>query len=148
MKRIWRLYRVLKPVCIGTSYLFTSMTILLLLLYTLCGKEAYLPVEAVWMLLLLSFGSSALQKLLLNSRMSERFWYPARFAVYLCLAAALAYGCLFVLMADRLPVSGRFAVIPILAAGILCCGGLELFNRYRMHMYNTLLEQYKKRKRL
>ena len=29
------------------------------------------------------------------------------------------------LTADRLPVSGRFAVIPILAAGILCCGGLE-----------------------
>ena len=54
----------------------------------------------------------------------------------------------FVLMADRLPVSGRYAVIPILAAGILCCGGLEFFNRYRMHMYNTLLEQYKKRKKI
>ena len=148
MKRIWSLYRVLKPVCIGTAYLFTSTSVLSLAAYTLWGRGADIPVKAVWVLLLFSFGCSTIQKLLLGSRVSERFWYPARFAVYLCLAAALAYGCLFVLMADRLPVSGRFAVIPILAAGILCCGGLELFNRYRMHMYNTLLEQYKKRKKI
>ena len=148
MKRIWNLYRVLKPVCIGTAYLFTSTSVLSLAVYTLWSGGEDIPVKAVWMLLLFSFGCSALQKLLLGSRISERVWYPARFAAYLCLAAALAYGCLAALAVNGLPVSGRFAALPILAAGILCCGGLELFNRYRMHMYNTLLEQYKKRKRL
>ena len=148
MKRIWSLYRVLKTVCIGTAYLFTSTSALSLAVYTVWDMGESVPVKAVWLLLLFSFGCSALQKLLLGSRISERFWYPARFAVYLCLSAALACGCLFVLSAGSLPVSGRFAVFPILAAGIFCCGGLEFFNRYRMHMYNTLLEQYKKRKKI
>lgn len=148
MRFVWKLYRALKPVCIGASYLFTAITVLALSVYTACGQVEFLPVSAVWMFLLFSLGSAAFQKLLLGSRVSERFWYPARFAAYLCLCAALAYGCLGVLASDRVPVFGETAAILILGAGILCCGGLELFNRYRMHMYNTLLEQYKKRKKI
>ena len=40
------------------------------------------------------------------------------------------------------------AAFPVVLIGVFSCLSLELFNRYRAYMYNTLLQQYKKRKQI
>lgn len=144
MKYMIRLYRILKPVCIYTSYLFTGLTALCLIVNELTGRRFLLAEGFLWGMLAFSAGSAGLQRLFLGAEFPGRLPYPARLVLYGIGAALWGWACLCVLFA----LPGKTAAALIVGAGVLCCLGLEIFNRYRAHMYNTLLEQYKRRKRV
>lgn len=148
MKYLIRLYRILKPVCIYTSYLFTSLTVLCLTVNELTGRRLPFTAGFLWGLFAFSLGSIGLQKLLLDTVFFRTVPYPVRLILYGCAAMLWGYVCLNLGSASYAAGHARSALLPALAIGGLCCMGLEIFNRYRAHMYNTLLEQYKRRKKL
>lgn len=139
MKYAIRLYRLLKPVGIYTSYLFTSMTVLYLAANELAGRRFSVSSGLLWGLFAFSLGSIGLQRLLLGTELTEGLPYSPRLVLYACGTVLWGWLCL------RLSAA---ALAPAVVIGAGCCIFLELFNRYRAYMYNTLLEQYKKRKRL
>lgn len=147
MKFAVKLYRRLKPVCIYTSYLFTSLTMLFLVVHELSGRKIPFSEALLWALFFFSLGSIGLQRVFLGSDLLGKIPYVMRLALYACGTALWGYACLRILaVLYGMGSAVRTAWIPALLLGMLCCVGLELFNRYRAHMYNTLLEQYKKRK--
>lgn len=149
MKYMIRLYRILKPVCIYTSYLFTSLTVLCLAVNELTGRRMTFGSGFIWGLFVFSLGSIGLQRVFLEREFPAHFFYPVRLALYAFGIALWGYCCLNAASAFYgSGQMGREALAPALAAGVACGLGLELFNRYRAHMYNTLLEQYKRRKRI
>ena len=147
MKFIVRLYRLLKPVMVYTSYLFTALT------------AFYLPAQAVfpgllpfhagimWGILFFSLGSILAQRLILGSRLLEKLPYGFRLSLYLCAAGIWGCGCLYFLDIRYRTETDSAVFLPVLLSGLFCCAGFELFNRCRAHMYNTLLERYQKRRR-
>lgn len=147
MKYMIRLYRLLKPVIIYTSYLFTVLIVLYLMAQTVF--PGLLPFHAgmMWGILFFSLGSILAQKLLLSSSLLEKLPYVLRLFLYLCVAGIWGYGCLY--FSEMWYRTGTNPAVLLLAllAGLLCCIGFELFNSCRAYMYNTLLEQYKRRKR-
>lgn len=147
MKSMIKLYRMLKPVFIYTSYLFTSLCVLYLAVYELSGRQFPLTPGLLWGLFGFSLGSIGLQRLLIGSELLERVWYPIRLALYVCGTALWGSVCPGLFMALYGAEAAGEALLPALILGVLCCIGLEIFNRYRAHMYNTLLEQYKRRRR-
>lgn len=147
MKFAVKLYRLFKPVCIYTSYLFTSLTLLCLAVHELTGRKIPFSMGFLWALFFFSLGSICLQRVFLGSDLLGKVSYVIRLALYACGTVLWGYGCLRVFaVLYEMETAVRAALIPVLALGMLCCVGLELFNRYRAHMYNSLLEQYKKRK--
>lgn len=146
MKSIVRLYRLAKPVAVYTSYLFTALTVLYLLAQTVFSGSLPFHAGMIWGLLLFSLGSILIQRVLLGSRLLERRPYVLRLALYLCAAGVWGYGCLCVSEFLYQTGTNPAVFVPVLLAGLFCCAGFELFNRCRAHMYNTLLEQYKKRR--
>ncbi len=146
MKYIVRLYRLLKPVIIYTSYLFTVLTVLYLMAQAVVPGRLPFHAGMIWGLLFFSLGSILAQRLFLGSRLLEKLSYVFRLCLYLCSVGIWGYGCLY--FSEMLYQTGTDLVVFLLAllAGILCCAGFELFNRCRAHMYNVLLEQYKKRR--
>lgn len=68
-----------------------------------------------------------------------RLFYLGRLCLYL--GGAALWGVICLRFVDML-------ALPVLLLGIFGCLTLEMFNRYRVYMYNTLLQQYKKRKQL
>lgn len=147
MKSMIRLYRMLKPVFIYTSYLFTLLCVLCLAVYELSGKRFFLTPGLLWGLFVFSLGSIGLQRLLIGSGLLERVWYPIRLALYVCGTALWGSACLELFMTLYGEGAAGGALLLALILGVLCCMGLEVFNRYRTHMYNSLLEQYKRRRR-
>ena len=148
MKYIIRLYRLLKPVIIYTSYLFTVLTVFYLVAQTVFSDRLPFHAGMIWGILFFSMGSILAQRLFLGSSLLEKLPYVLRLCLYLCSAGVWGYGCLY--FSEMLYRTGTDLVVFLLAllAGILCCAGFELFNRCRAHMYNVLLEQYKKRRQL
>lgn len=146
MKYAMRCYRMLKPVCIHTSYIFTSLTVLYLAVYGLSGERIPLSAGLLWGLLAFSAVSAGLWKFFLGSKIFRRIPYALRLALYLC--GAILWGCAVLNLLKSLcqTRNGQNIGIFILAAGLLCCVCLELFNRYRTYMYNELLKKYKNRK--
>lgn len=146
MKDIIRCYRILKPVCIHTSYIFTSLSVLYLAVYGLSGGQISFSAGLLWGLLAFSAVSAGLWKLFLGSRPFRRLPYLLRLTLYLCGAALWGFVILNLLQSLSRAETGQNVGMLILTVGLLCCVCLELFNRYRTHMYNELLKQYKKRK--
>lgn len=149
MKYIIRLYRFVKPVCIYTSYLFTSLTVLYLAGGQATGWVLPFNPGILWGLFVFSLGSIGLGRVILGTRLLGRTAYFARLILYVCGMALWGYLCLDTACLFYVPEPGaRTALFLALAAGVICCVCFELFNRYRAYMYNTLLEEYKRRKRL
>lgn len=150
MRLMIRIYRLLKPVAVYTSYLFTALTLLYLTGHMVFPQ--FLPLHAgmLWGIFFFSLGSICAQRLLLGSGFLDSAPYAVRLLLYLCAAGIWGYGCLRFpeLFGARRCQAGADAAcfLLILPAGMFCCAGLELFNRCRAHMYNALLEQYKRRK--
>jgi len=148
MKRMIYLYRLLKPIFVNTSYLFTLVSLVYLIVYECLGRRFAFTDRTVWSLFLFSFGCILLKRLILNGRLAEKISYSLRFAIYICLTAALAYTCIFFFNLGNInDFSKKITIIFIILLGVICCCGLEIFNRYRTHMYNMLLEQYKRRRK-
>lgn len=152
MKAMIKIYRLFKPVVIYTSYLFTMLTLLYLTGHMIAPQTLRLEAGILWGIFFFSLGSILAQRVLLGSRLLEPVPYRVRLFLYLCAAGVWGYACLrFPEISDlwRYPVRTAPGVLfLILAAGLLGCAGFELFNRCRAHMYNALLEQYKRRRRL
>ncbi len=139
MKRIVKWYRLLKPVAVYTSYLFTASTVCYLGVYELSGRQMFFGAESLWGFLGFSLGSILLQRIIFGQRVGTRLCYLGRLLFYIGSATLWGMACL------------RFwhvAAFPVVLIGVFSCLSLELFNRYRAHMYNTLLQQYKKRKQI
>lgn len=148
MKHAVKLYRILKPVAVYTSYLFTVLTVLYLAI-SAAGPvfDVQLPFTpgVLWAFFFFSLGSMILQRVFFHTGLCERLSYPVRFVLYTGSAALWGGICLYA--GNMVWLSGPWsALVPALGAGILCCIGLELFNRRRARMYNLLLQQYKKRR--
>lgn len=148
MKYAVKLYRLLKPVCIYTSYLFTLLTILYLAVNELSGRRFPVTAGLLWGLFAFSLGSIGLQRIFLELEFKGRPHYPVRLALYVFSAALWGFVCLNIFCGMDGNNTARAALLPVLVLGVLSCAALEIFNRYRAHMYNTLLAQYKRRKRL
>lgn len=147
MKYMVRAYRLFKPICIYTSYLFTSVIMLCLVINELSERRLPFSVGFLWALFFFSLGSIGLQRVFLGLDLLEKVPYAARLFLYACGTVLWGCACLSIFsVLYEMEYAVRGALIPVLAVGMLCCVGLELFNRYRAHMYNTLLAQYKKRK--
>lgn len=146
MKYLIRLYRLLKPMIIYTSYLFTAFTILYLLAHVVFPGVLPFHAGMIWGILFFSMGSILAQRMVLGSELLHGLSYLPRLFLYLCAAGIWGYGCLrFFEMLYRTRTDLAVFLL-ILLFGLLCCAGLELFNRCRAHMYNTLLAQYKRRR--
>ncbi len=139
MKRMIKLYRFFKPIAVYTAYLYTFVTILYLCVYELSGRRFLFTPELLWGLFLFSLGSIGLQRLVFGPKRAARIWYPVRLFLYL--GAAFLWGIFCLRVTDA-------AALLVLLPGVFGCLSLEVFNRYRAHMYNTLLQQYKKRKQV
>lgn len=149
MKYIIWLYRSIKPVCIYTSYLFTSLTVLYMAGGALTGWLLPFNPGILWGLFVFSLGSIGLQRVIWGTGILGKTVYLAKLVLYVCGTVLWGYFCLNTACLFYNPGSdARAALFPALGAGVMCCVGFELFNRYRAHMYNTLLEEYKRRKRL
>ena len=148
MKYVVRLYRLCKPVAVYTSYLFTALSVGYLLAQAAFPERIPFHAGMMWGLLFFYLGSILAQRLLLGSTLLEGLPYTFRLFLYLCTAGIWGSGCLYV--SEMLYETGTGPAVPLLMlfAGLLGCGGFELFNRCRAHMYNALLEQYKRRKQL
>lgn len=149
MKHMIRLYRILKPVVIYTSYLFTVLTVLYLTVHMVYLRSLILNAAVLWGILFFSLGSILLQRVFLGSGFLAKIPYGFRLFLYLCAVGIWGYGCLYFsqmlgILLYQMRTDRVFLLV--LLAGICCCAGFELFNRCRAHMYNALLEQYKKRK--
>lgn len=147
MKYIVRLYRIIKPVSIYTSYLFTSLTVLYMAGGELTGWSLPFHQGILWGLFAFSLGSTGLQRVIWGTGILGKTAYFAKLVLYVFGTVLWGYLCLHV--ACMLYATGsdaRVALLLALGAGVVCCVCFELFNRYRAHMYNTLLEQYKRRK--
>ncbi|MBS6396785.1 MAG: hypothetical protein KH452_06495 [Clostridiales bacterium] len=147
MKYAVKLYRLFKPVYIYTSYLFTSLTILCLAANELSGRNFPVTAGLLWGLFAFSLGSIGLQKLFLELKFKGRPPYPVCLILYICSAALWGFVCLNLFYGTNGNRTAEAALIPVILPGVFCCAALEIFNRYRAHMYNTLLAQYKRRKR-
>lgn len=146
MKYLIRLYRLCKPVVIYTSYLFTVLTLLYLLVRTIWTELLPFGTDFQWGIFFFSLGSILLQRLILGNAGLEGISYGVLLLLYLGAAGGLGYVCLYV--SERtVRAAGSRMIFRMLLAGLGVCGGFELFNRYRAHMYNRLLEQYKRRRR-
>lgn len=147
MKCAVKIYRILKPVAIYTSYLFTLLTMLYLAAATAgqyAGVGLLLTPGLLWAFFFLSLGSAALQRIFFGAELLRRIPYRARFALYVGLMVLWGVLCLYV--GSLLWIWGSwYDLMPALLTGLACCAGVELFNRRRTRMYNKLLEQYKKR---
>jgi len=147
MKYAVKLYRLFKPVCIYTSYLFTSLTILFLAANELSGRRFLVTAGLLWGLFAFSLGSIGLQKIFLELEFKGRPPYLVRLILYVCSAALWGFICLNLFWGMEGNQTAKAALVPVIILGVFCCAVLEIFNRYRAHMYNTLLAQYKRRKR-
>lgn len=146
MKYIIRLYRMFKPVCVCTSYLFSAMTVLCLLVHELSGGRFFITAELLWGLLVLSLGSIGIQRFCLETE-RLRLSYPVRLVLYICGVALWGLLCMKFFAGNFSgSLGGKVFFWPV-GLGVLCCAGLEVFSRCRARVYNTLLLQYKKRKR-
>ena len=143
MKYVMRCYRILKPVCIHTSYIFTLLTVFYLAAYSLSGKQIPFSAGLLGGLLAFSVVSAGLWKLFLDSKPFHRIPYALRLVLYLCGVALWACVDLYFLKSLHQAGIGKNVGILVLAIVLLCCVCLELFNRYRTHMYNKLLKNYK-----
>lgn len=149
MKYMLRLYRFVKPVCIYTSYLFTSLTVLYMAGGKMTGWVLPFNPGILWGLFVFSLGSIGLGRVILGTRLLGRAAYFVRLVLYVCGMVLWGYLCLDTACLFYEPEPGaRATLIFALAAGVICGVVFELFNRYRTHMYNTLLEEYKRRKSL
>lgn len=99
----------------------------------------------LWGIFFFSLGSICLQRILLGKGYPEGASYGIRLFLYLGTAGIWGAVCLY-LSGTTGQEAGYAACGLILLAGLCVCCGFELFNRYRAHMYNRLLEQYKKRR--
>lgn len=146
MKYIIRLYRLVKPLAVYTSYLFTAFTVLYLSAQAVFPGVMPFHAGMIWGILFFSLGSILAQRVVIGSDLLSGLSYLLRLFLYLCAAGIWGYACLrFFEMLYRTRM--EFAVfLLILLGGLCCCAGLELFNRCRAHMYNTLLAQYKRRR--
>lgn len=151
MKFMLKMYRLSKPVVIYTSYLFTMLTLLYLTGHTVFPKVLVLKAGILWGIFFFSLGSILAQRVLLGSGFLSSVPYKVRCFLYLCAVGMWGYGCLrFWEMSgpvQRQEPAGTGLLLLMLLAGVVGCAGFELFNRCRAHMYNTLLEQYKKRRK-
>lgn len=149
MKIIIRSYRLLKPIAVYTSYLFTALTVLYLLAQTVFTGILPCTAGVLWGILFFSLGSICLQRLILGNGYLEGISYGIRLLMYLGAAGLWGYACLRVPEWTGWGGEHGYRVLDLmLLAGLCGCAGFELFNRYRAHMYNRLLDQYKKRKRV
>lgn len=139
MKRIVKWYRLLKPVAVYTSYLFTASVMCYLGVYELSGRRIFLGAESLWGFFGFSLGSIGLQRIVFGQGLGKRLCYPGRLLLYMGSATLWGVVCLRFL---------HVTAFPVVLIGVFSCLSLELFNRYRAHMYNTLLQQYKKRKQI
>lgn len=148
MKYFVRLYRMCKPIAVYTSYLFTALAVGYLLAQTVFPKQIPFHTGMMWGILFFSLGSILAQRLLLGSSFLECLPYRFRLLLYLCAVGIWGAGCLYVSEMRYGTGTNPTVLLLMLPVGLLCCMGFELFNRCRAHMYNTLLEQYKRRKQL
>lgn len=146
MKYLIKLYRFWKPVAVYTSYLFTALTVLYLLVRTASAELLPDGTGFQWGIFFFSFGSILMQKVLLGNPYLEGIPYGLLLLLYMGAAGGLGYVCLHVSIKTAEGAGSRMFFI-ILLTGIGVCAGFELFNRYRAHMYNRLLDQYQKRRR-
>lgn len=148
MKYAVKLYRILKPVAVYTSYLFTLLTVLYLTAVTaglFAGLALPFTLGVLWAFFFFSLGSILLQRVLFHTGLCEMLPYRGRFLLYVGLTALWGGFCLYI--GNLFWMWGPWMdMLPALFIGLLCCAGFELFNRRRTRMYNMLLQQYKKRR--
>ena len=150
MKFMLKLYRLLKPAAIYTSYLFTILALLYLTGQMVFPQMPVPEAGILWGIFFFSLGSILAQRMILGSGLLSSIPYKIRLLLYLCMTGVWGYGCLRFLEIAGIPKqtvrTDTGLLFLVLLAGVLVCAGFELFNRCRAHMYNALLEQYKKRR--
>lgn len=150
VKILFKIYRRLKPVAVYTSYLFTVLTVLYLAGHTVFPETLHLHAGILWGIFLFSLGSVLVQRIVPGSGLLKGVPYRVRLLLYLCITGIWGYGCLyfseiFGICRYRVRTDSKWFFL-IFLTGFLGCAGFEVFNRCRAHMYNTLLERYKKRR--